>query len=87
MTTLLFTLGFFLLMALGMAVGVLAGRKPIQGSCGGISAMTGGDCPVCGGNPAKCEGQEKGQGQEEARGREKGEQARQLAYDATRERR
>ena len=30
MTTLLFTLGFFLLMALGMAVGVLAGRGPIK---------------------------------------------------------
>ena len=43
MTTLLFTLGFFLLMALGMAVGVLAGRGPIKGSCGGMSAMSGED--------------------------------------------
>ena len=55
MSTLLFTLGFFLLMALGMAVGLLAGRGPIKGSCGGISAMSGEDCPICGGNPAKCD--------------------------------
>lgn len=55
MTTLLFTLGIFLLVMGGMAIGVAAGRKPIQGSCGGISAFTKEDCPVCGGNPAKCE--------------------------------
>ena len=73
MTTMLFTLGFFLLVVLAMAVGVLAGRKPIQGSCGGISAMSGGECPVCGGNPAKCESREPG--------------AQALGYDATRERR
>lgn len=55
MTTLLFTLGIFLLVMAGMAVGVAAGRKPIQGSCGGISAYTQEDCPICGGNPAKCD--------------------------------
>jgi uncharacterized protein len=55
MTTLLFTLGFFLLMALGMAVGLLAGRGPIKGSCGGIGTMSGEDCPMCGGNPAQCD--------------------------------
>ena len=53
-----FTAGVFLLVVLGMAVGVLAGRGPIKGSCGGISAMSGEDCPICGGNPARCEGQE-----------------------------
>lgn len=55
MTTLFFTLAFFLLTTAAMAIGVLAGRKPIQGSCGGMSAMLDSDCPVCGGNPAKCD--------------------------------
>lgn len=55
MSTILFTAAFFLLMALAMAIGVIAGRKPIKGSCGGMSAMTGTDCPVCGGDTAKCD--------------------------------
>ncbi|MCR9279259.1 MAG: (Na+)-NQR maturation NqrM [Pseudomonadaceae bacterium] len=40
----------------GMAVGVIAGRKPIAGSCGGLNAM-GADteCEICGGNPARCD--------------------------------
>jgi len=63
MSTLLFTLGVFLLVALALALGVLAGRKPIQGSCGGISAVSGGDCPVCGGNPAKCDARDAPRGQ------------------------
>ena len=40
----------------GRAVGVLAGRAPIKGSCGGMGAM-GVDtaCDLCGGNPQRCE--------------------------------
>jgi hypothetical protein len=40
----------------GMAVGVLAGRAPIKGSCGGMGAL-GVDtaCDLCGGNPQRCE--------------------------------
>ena len=41
MSTILFSVGFFLLMALAMAIGVRAGRKPIKGSCGGIGGMSG----------------------------------------------
>jgi uncharacterized protein len=39
-----------------MAVGVMAGRAPIKGSCGGMGAM-GVDtaCEICGGNPQRCE--------------------------------
>jgi len=45
-----------LLVVAGMAVGVMAGRKPIAGSCGGMGA-TGieSTCTLCGGNPVKCE--------------------------------
>lgn len=60
MSTFLFTLGFFLLMAAAMAIGVIAGRKPIQGSCGGLSAATREDCPICGGNPARCDAPAEG---------------------------
>lgn len=40
----------------GMAIGVLMGRAPIKGSCGGIGAL-GIDtaCEICGGNPQRCE--------------------------------
>jgi hypothetical protein len=39
-----------------MAVGVIAGRSPIKGSCGGMGAL-GVDtaCDICGGNPQRCE--------------------------------
>jgi hypothetical protein len=39
-----------------MAVGVLMGRKPIAGSCGGMTAL-GMDvaCDVCKGDPEVCE--------------------------------
>lgn len=46
-----------MLFILFMAVGVMAGREPLKGSCGGLNklGLRDGDCPVCGGNPAKCE--------------------------------
>ncbi len=40
----------------GMAVGVMAGRPPIKGSCGGMGAL-GIDtaCEICGGDPKRCD--------------------------------
>ena len=40
----------------GMVVGVLAGRAPSKGSCGGRGAL-GVDtaCELCGGNPQRCD--------------------------------
>jgi uncharacterized protein len=39
-----------------MAVGVMAGRPPIKGSCGGMGAL-GIDtaCDICGGDPQRCD--------------------------------
>ena len=39
-----------------MAVGVIAGRAPIKGSCGGIGALgIDQSCDLCGGDPQRCE--------------------------------
>lgn len=46
METLIFTLAFFGTAILVMSVGVLFKRKPIQGSCGGISNLMG-SCDIC----------------------------------------
>jgi len=64
-----------LLVVFGMAIGVIMGRKPIAGSCGGIAALgIEKECSICGGSREKCEevNQERTQTQSD------------LAYDATR---
>lgn len=64
-----------LLVVLGMASGVIAGRKPIGGSCGGIAALgIEKNCSICGGERQKCE---------EANAEGSVQQAYDLAYDAT----
>ena len=53
-----FVLAFILVSVLValMAVGVLLGRKPIAGSCGGMKALgMEMECEICGGDAAKCD--------------------------------
>ena len=48
---------FLVLMAViaVMSVGVLFGKKPITGSCGGLANLEPGrECELCGGNLSKC---------------------------------
>jgi len=45
-----------LLVVLGMSAGVLAGRRPIAGSCGGIANLgIEKECSICGGVREKCD--------------------------------
>ena len=49
---------FFVMLALvaAMADGVMFGRQPIAGSCGGMKALgMEMECEVCGGDPQMCE--------------------------------
>lgn len=56
MTTLLIVFATMLLFVVAMAVGVLMGRKPVSGSCGGMAAIgMEKACDVCGGDKQKCE--------------------------------
>ncbi len=53
-------LAFFivLLIVAGMSIGVLMGRKPMKGSCGGVGPALGEEdytCDLCGGDPDKCD--------------------------------
>ena len=53
-------LGFIFtgLIIIAMSIGVIMGRKPIKGSCGGVGAALGEDdyiCEICGGDPDKCD--------------------------------
>lgn len=56
MLTIVLAFGLMLLLVAAMAVGVLMGRKPISGSCGGMSAL-GMEvaCDICGGDKGKCD--------------------------------
>ena len=56
MVTFFITVVFIALVMAGMAIGVMMGRGPLKGSCGGMGAL-GIDtaCDICGGNPQLCE--------------------------------
>lgn len=72
---LVFAIVGFLLVA--MSIGVIMGRKPISGTCGGIGALgIDGACEICGGNTKKCK-------EENERLATEGKTAEALAYDAS----
>ena len=54
--TFLLALVVFVVIVAVMAVGVIFGRPPIKGSCGGLGAIgIDQECEICGGNPQRCE--------------------------------
>jgi hypothetical protein len=75
MSLFLITALVFGLVMAAMAVGVMNGRAPIKGSCGGMGAL-GIDtaCEICGGNPQRCD--------EETRDGEAGKGNPELYYPA-----
>ncbi|MBR7889184.1 (Na+)-NQR maturation NqrM [Marinomonas sp. A79] len=60
MLTVVLAFALMLLLVAAMAVGVLMGRKPISGSCGGMSSL-GMEvaCDICGGDKGKCDEETK----------------------------
>lgn len=79
MTILVATLVVMLLVALALSISVLAGRKPISGSCGGVGKALGDPnyvCELCGGDEAKC-------AEEKAKPTRAESQAQDLSYDAS----
>lgn len=75
MTLFLVSVLVFGLVIAGMAIGVIMGRQPIKGSCGGMGAL-GIDttCDLCGGDPQRCD--------EETRDGEVGKTSPGLYYSA-----
>lgn len=72
-----FLVVFLIMLALvaAMSIGVILGRKPIAGTCGGLNMMgADGSCDICGGDPARCEAEDG----------DDGEAPRPRGYDATR---
>ena len=56
MTTILLAFLFMVVVMGAMAIGVLFGRKPISGSCGGMKRLgMDVECEICGGNPSLCD--------------------------------
>jgi hypothetical protein len=57
--TFLITVSAMAVLVAAMAVGVMFGRKPLQGSCGGLNAVgLNGECKICGRTTGPCEGAE-----------------------------
>ncbi len=50
---------FMVVLVVAMSVGVLFGKKPISGSCGGMSAL-GMEvaCDICGGDKTRCDNED-----------------------------
>lgn len=78
LATFLAVLVFMLVVVAAMAVGVMFGRQPIKGSCGGMAAIgMEAECDVCGGDKTRCDSETRAT----RRGKNK---AADLAVDASR---
>ncbi|MGM0520994.1 MAG: (Na+)-NQR maturation NqrM [Pseudomonadota bacterium] len=85
MTMWLLVLGFMLLVMAAMAVGVIMGRKPIAGSCGGLNQIGMKDgCDICGGKDEVCEEENRKRRGVSTRRRSDESRGADLGYDATR---
>ncbi|MBB3189387.1 (Na+)-NQR maturation NqrM [Halomonas cerina] len=87
MSTFLVVLAFMLLIMAAMAIGVIMGRKPIAGSCGGLNQLgLKQGCEVCGGKDEVCEEQSRKPGDARHSARRRSDESRgaDLGYDATR---
>ncbi|MDY6839891.1 MAG: (Na+)-NQR maturation NqrM [Pseudomonadota bacterium] len=77
MGTFLLVLLIVVLLVAAMSIGVIFGRKPISGTCGGIGALgISQSCDICGGNTQECE-------EENGRLVNRGKETEALAYDAS----
>ncbi|AQT59749.1 (Na+)-NQR maturation NqrM [Cellvibrio sp. PSBB023] len=79
MAVLVVTLIVMLFVALALSISVLAGRKPVSGSCGGVGKALGDPnyvCELCGGDEAKC-------AEEKAKPARRELKADDLSYDAS----
>lgn len=83
MTLYLVVFAFMLLIMAAMAVGVIMGRRPIAGTCGGLNRLGLKEgCEVCGGKDEVCE--EENRKRTSARRRSDESRGADLGYDATR---
>lgn len=58
--TMLLSFLVMLIVVGAMAVGVMFGRRPIAGSCGGMKALgMNVQCEICGGDPNACENRDR----------------------------
>lgn len=65
MATMIFAFIFLMIVIAAMSVGVIMGRKPISGSCGGLANVgIEGKCSICGDDPQKCEEEQERQSKE-----------------------
>lgn len=84
MTTWLLVLGAMLLLVAAMSVGVMLGRKPISGSCGGLNNLGLKEgCDICGGKDEVCE-EENRKRRSDVRRQADEQRGLDLGYDATR---
>ncbi len=62
MSTMILAFVVLLFIIVAMSVGVIMGRKPISGSCGGLANVgIEGKCSICGDDPQKCEEEQEKQ--------------------------